>query len=126
MYSIARSTHNPRRHRVTGYSLWILDSVLLAPHRLTALPCAIWQLASSLPKPYVDKQARYYAEVAMEVECASDEGKSKAAFNAINRLTGCKARTPCGVEADSPADRVKVLQSHFQKLLSDAPPTVVK
>ena len=60
------------------------------------------------------------------MERASDEGKSKAAFSAINRLTGRKAKTPCGVEADSPADRVKVLQSHFQKLLSAAPPTVVK
>ena len=82
--------------------------------------------AKALADMYVDKPALYYAEVATDVERASDEGKSKAAFSAINRLTGRKAKTPCGVEADSPADRVKVLQSHFQKLLSAAPPTIVK
>ena len=37
-----------------------------------------------------------------------------------------KSRAPCGIEADSPADNVKVLQKHFQNFLSAAPPNVDK
>ena len=72
---------------------------------------------------YVEKQTQYSAGIAEKVESASSEGKSKAAFRAINQLTGRKSRAPCGVETDSPADRVKFLQKHFQNLLSTAPPT---
>ena len=83
-------------------------------------------VTKALANMHVEKQTQFYAGIAEEVESASDEGKSKAAFNAINRLTGRKARAPCGVEADSPADRVKVLQDHFENLLSASPPTVEK
>ena len=62
-----------------------------------------------LAEAYSSKQAIFYSGIAKEVEDASDEGKTKAAYNAINRLTGRKSRPACGVEADSPADRVKVL-----------------
>ena len=79
-----------------------------------------------LAEAYSSKQAIFYSRVAKEVEDASVEGKTKAAYKAINRLTGRKSRPACGVEADSPADRVKVLQNHFENLLSAAPPTVNK
>ena len=62
-----------------------------------------------LAEAYSSKQAIFYSRVAKEVEDASVEGKTKAAYKAINRLTGRKSRPACCIEADSPADRVKVL-----------------
>ena len=73
--------------------------------------------SKALADMYVEKQTQFYAGIAEKVESASSEGKSKAAFRAINQLTGRKSRVPCGVESDSPADREKILHKHFQNLL---------
>ena len=53
-----------------------------------------------------------------EVEELSDEGKAKKPYNTMDRIRGRKSRPACGIEADSLADRVNILQNYFKKLLS--------
>ena len=53
--------------------------------------------SKALADMYVEKQTQYYAGIAEKVESASSEGKSKAAFRAINQLTSRKSCAPCGV-----------------------------
>ena len=70
--------------------------------------------SKTLADLYTEKQTLHYAEIAKVVESTAEEGKTKAAFQAINKLTGRKSRTPCGKEAESPEDRVKTLQYHLK------------
>jgi hypothetical protein len=67
---------------------------------------------------YLEKQSIFINDICVEISKLQDEHQSRAAWNAINKITGRKVKKSGLINADSDDDRNKKWFEHFKNLLS--------
>jgi hypothetical protein len=80
-------------------------------------------LRKELEHVYVNRTTKRVKEVVSEIQSATDNCRHRAAWQAINSLTGRKPRPNTVVGADSIADRKEKLVRHYSQVLNAAHPT---
>lgn len=120
--------HLPKKDKRRKAKLWKDKDILAARQHLsktrsTSLTdqegkASVAKAALDLSQLYTKKQEQIYDSIASRVNSVCEGAKVQEAFDAVNELSGRKARQGCGIVGDTPQMKVEVLKDHFQQLLN--------
>ena len=76
---------------------------------------------NDLINEYAKNQEKYINQKINEIKSASEQHKSRVAWNIVNEVSGRKTSNTVKIKSDSPEESVLLWKTHFQNLLGQPP-----
>jgi hypothetical protein len=130
--AIAAASILPTKRLDRPKALWLSDPAIEQARRQVQSASALHGFDSSqalaaaahLDAVYSHQAEQQIEEEVRTIQLATDNCRHSAAWKAINRLTGRKARPTAVIGADSKEHRKALLAAHYSRVLNASPPLV--